>query len=141
MSEQPPRRRRRHQQPPHPPVVPGDQDLAGTREAYRTLAAQMNVVSWSRDDVVPEREQELWDTLRTLGLQRGLPVGTLQPAQAARPIGSTYRTGARQRYRILASQLHTLADQPTAEFLERERALWADIQALGTERGVIGPAD
>ncbi len=141
MSEQPPQRRRRQQAPRPSPVVPGDQDLAGTREAYRALAAQMHLVSWSRDEVLPEREQELWNTLEELAPQRGLAVGTLQPAQEATLIGSGYRTGARQRYRALASQLRSLAEEPASNFLEREQVLWADIRTLGAERGLITPPD
>lgn len=123
------------------PVVRGDQDLEGTRYAYQALAARMELVSWSVDEVFPEREQQLWDELTSLASQRGLPVAQTQPWAAAKPILSRYRAGARKQYRELAAQLRSLIDHPTAGFLASERAVWDAIWMLGAERGVIIPPE
>lgn len=139
MSDKPLRRRRHRQRQVHSvvPVVRGDQDLEGTRYAYQALAARMELVSWSVDDVFPEREQQLWDELATLASQRGLPVAQSQPQAAAKPILSRYRVGARKQYRELAARLRSLTDHPTADFLASERTVWDAIWMLGAERGVI----
>lgn len=131
------RRRRRATQPPRQSIVPGDQDLAGTREAYQTLAAYMRILSWSLDQFFPEREKSLWETLQTLTLQRGLRVEWhLAPADA-KPIGQAYRTGDRQRYRLLASRLSALAGHTGPDFLDQEREIWGDVWALGGVRGLV----
>lgn len=131
------RRRRRATQPPRPPIVPGDQDLAGTREAYQLLAAHMRILSWSLDQFFPEREKRLWETLQMLALHRGLPVEWQLLLADAKPIGQAYRTGDRQRYRLLASQLNALARHAGPDFLVRELKAWEELRVLAVTRGLI----
>ena len=132
-----PRRRRRVAQPPIAPIVPGDQDLVGTRETYQLLAAHARILSWSLDQFFPEREKRLWEALRMLALHRNLPVAwQLSPAKA-KPIEQSFRTGDRQRYRLVAAQLTALARYVNPDFLAYERGVWDELEALAAARGLI----
>lgn len=132
-----PRRRRRVAQPPISPIVPGDQDLVGTRETYQLLAAHARILSWSLDQFFPEREKRLWEALRIFALHRDLPVTwQLSPAEA-KPIEQSFRTGDRQRYRLVAAQLTTLAGYMGPDFLAHERSVWDELEALAAARGLI----
>jgi len=131
-----PRRRRRVAQPPISPIVPGDQDLVGTRETYQLLAAHARILSWSLDQFFPEREKRLWEALRIFALRRNLPVAwQLSPAEA-KPIQQSFRTGDRQRYRLLASQLTALAGYTGPDFLAHERRVWDELEVLAVARGL-----
>jgi len=132
-----PRRRRRVAQPPISPIVPGDQDLVGTRETYQLLAAHARILSWSLDQFFPEREKRLWEALRIFALHRDLPVAWQLSSAEAKPIEQSFRAGDRQRYRLVASQLTALAGYISPDFLAHERSVWDELETLAAARGLI----
>ena len=117
--------------------MPGDQDLVGTRETYRLLAAHARILSWSLDQFFPEREKRLWEALRIFALHRDLPVAWQLSPAAAKPIEQSFRTGDRQRYRLVAAQLTALAGYTGPDFLAHERSVWDALEALAAARGLI----
>lgn len=132
-----PRRRRRVAQPLISPIVPGDQDLVGTRETYQLLAAHARILSWSLDQFFPEREERLWEALQILALRRDLPVVWQLSPIDAKPIQQSFCTGDRQRYRLLASQLNALARHAGPDFLVRELKAWEELRVLAVTRGLV----
>lgn len=131
------RRRRRATRSPRPPIVPGDQDLAGTREAYQTLAAYVHILSWSLDQFFPEREKRLWEILQTVASHRKLSVEWQLSHADPKPMGQSYRTGDRQRYRLLAPQLSALAKYTGMDFLTHELKVWDELEVLAMARGLV----